>query len=160
MSPFGMSRPQSSQDLNSIPLRQSIDHSTPAPTQRDDLSAHDQYLIYQQRQQKQEQFLDGRASFSPSNLPKPLVSRSRWKKIQSNVDTEIDEHSREENADENGNIVGLETQNFSSPRDVYNGGTRSARSSRLSQYPGLDSSFTSSSSAYSRRKKELQTKMW
>ncbi|KXJ14452.1 Spermatogenesis-associated protein 7-like [Exaiptasia diaphana] len=161
MSPFGTSRPQSSQGLNSIPLRQSIDHSTPAPTPRDDLSAHDQYLIYQQRQQKQEQFSDARASFSPSNLPKPLVSRSRWKKIQSNVDTETNnEHLREVNADENGNIVGLETQNLSSPRDIYNGETRSARSSRLSQYPGLDCSFTSSSSAYSRRKKELQTKMW
>lgn len=138
-----------------------IRQSTPAPTPREDLSAHDQYLIYQQRQQKQEQFSDGRASFSPSNLPKPLVSRSRWKKIQSNEDTETnDEHSQGANVDENGNVVRLETQNLSSPRDVYNGRPRSAISSRLSQYPGLDCSFNSSTSAYSRRKKELQTKMW
>lgn len=185
---FGNSRPQSSQGITSA--RDILESSTPLPIPRDDLSAHDQYLLHQQRQRLLDSSLDERSSFTPqqkidsvtdgqtsltprpetdrasdgqalytpSHLPKPLVSNSRWKKIQ-NRDRNFDSNSND-NEHFSSAAGQLGTLSISSPRSILNGGLASPRSLKMSQYPGLDSSFNSISSAYARRKKELQAKMW
>lgn len=160
-SPFISSRPQSSQSINSA--REPLEQSTPASTPRDDLSAHDQYILHQQRRQKLDSLSDRQETHSPSTLPKPLVSHSRWKRIQANSRNEYIDSNNNNETDEDFTTMRNEdfgTQSISSPRSMLNGGMASNRSSRMSHYPGLDCSFNSTSSAYSRRKKELQTKMW
>jgi len=182
---FSHSRPQSSQGLNST--RELLQQSTPLHTPRDDLSAHDQYLLHQERQRKLDSLSDGRLSVTPRqqidnvakrqtsltlgdslangpafrtspHLPKPLISHSQWKRIQK--DTNFDSNNNNDEHFSSATAQEFGTQSISSPRSLVNGGLTSHRSSRMSQYPGLDSSLNSTSSAYARRKKELQTKMW
>lgn len=138
---------QSNQDFNDS-LGQSFDHSTPAPSPI--MNAQDYDLIDEIKE----------FTHHSSALPRPLVSSSRLKKLQQHETLTNYTSKHLNNESQEMNSVGLADEELQSPRDSFHSSLASARSSRLSShnYPGLNNS--TSSSAYARRKKELQTKMW
>lgn len=143
---YGTPRPQSNQDFNDS-LGQSFDHSTPAPSPR--MNAQDYDLIDENKEY---------THLQSSTLSRPLVSSSRLKKLQQHETLTNYTSKHLNNESQEMNSVGLADEELQSPRDSLHSGLASG--SRLSShnYPGLNNS--SSSSAYARRKKELQTKMW
>lgn len=145
---YGTPRPQSNQDFNDS-LRQSFDHSTPAPSPR--MNAQDYDLIDENKEY---------THLKSSTLSRPLVSSSRLKKLPQHETLTNFTSKHLNNESQEMNSVGLADEELQSPRDSLHSGLASARSSRLSSHnnPGLNNSI--SSSAYARRKKELQTKMW
>ncbi|XP_031558434.1 spermatogenesis-associated protein 7 homolog [Actinia tenebrosa] len=171
-------RPHSSQGYHraSTPL----DHSIPEPSSsmpRDITSAYQKSSKDQPRQEVNAS--RGIPYNSPRALPRPLVSHNRWRNVQnrntirqSSYDYDNDARDRQKPIakDETNDDLQTETrdvaeslggtQNDMVEDTQYRGDSR--MSTRLHSH-ALDSSYgshTSMSSAYARRKKEIQTKMW